>query len=75
MSLSKAASSSNSGGGVGGAAGGVAGGGGYKYSREEVTALKSLFDSVDRDRTGRIHINQLPGLLSKLGKDEGTFFS
>jgi Ca2+-binding EF-hand superfamily protein len=43
---------------------------GYKYSREEITALKSLFDSCDRDRTGRIHINQLPGLLSKLGKDE-----
>lgn len=45
--------------------------GGYRYSREEITALKALFDSCDRERTGRIHINQLPGLLTKLGKDEG----
>lgn len=43
---------------------------GYRYSREEITALKALFDSCDRERTGRIHINQLPGLLSKLGKEE-----
>ena len=46
--------------------------GGYRYSREEITALKALFDSCDRERTGRIHINQLPGLLSKLGKEEGN---
>ena len=44
---------------------------GFRYSHEEITALKTLFDSCDRDRVGRIHINQLPGLLTKLGKEEG----
>jgi hypothetical protein len=29
-----------------------------------------LFDSSDADRSGKIHINQLPGLLMKLGKSE-----
>lgn len=41
------------------------------YSSEELTALKTLFDSCDSERSGRIHINQLPGLLSKLGKTTG----
>ena len=48
---------------------------GQKYSAEELTALKTLFDSCDLERTRRIHINQLPGLLSKLGKTEGEFIN
>lgn len=47
---------------------------GYRFSQEELTALRTLFDSCDATRSGRIHINQLPGLLGKLGKDEGNIF-
>jgi len=43
-----------------------------KYSAQELAILRSLFDSVDVDRSGKIHINQLPGLVSKLGKTQGT---
>jgi len=41
---------------------------GQKYSDEELGVLRSLFDSCDVERGGRIHINQLSGLLSRLGK-------
>lgn len=41
---------------------------GQKYSDEELGVLKSLFDSCDVERSGRIHINQLSGLLTRLGK-------
>lgn len=41
-----------------------------QYGHEEIAILKSLFDTADTDRTGKIHINQLPGLLMKLGKNE-----
>lgn len=33
--------------------------------------LRTLFDSCDTEATGLINMNQLPGLLVKLGKDEG----
>lgn len=33
--------------------------------------MKTLFDSCDEERVGSIHINQLPGLLGRLGKEEG----
>ena len=42
-----------------------------KYSDEELGVLRSLFDSCDMERIGKIHINQLAGLLSRLGKTEG----
>ena len=35
------------------------------------SVFKTVFDSCDGDRVGRIHINQLSGMLSKLGKSEG----
>ena len=41
------------------------------YSPEELSVLKSIFDSCDPEHTGFLHINQLPGLLSKLGKNDG----
>jgi hypothetical protein len=34
--------------------------------------LKTLFDSCDDENCGSIHINQLPGLLVKIGKDESN---
>lgn len=40
------------------------------FLEEEITVIKTVFDSFDGDRVGRIHINQLPGLLSKLAKTE-----
>lgn len=49
--------------------------GGQKYTAQERQVLQSLFASSDVDRTGKIHINQLPGLLAKLGKTEGKLNS
>lgn len=43
----------------------------HQYTEEELSVLRSLFDSCDADRSGRIHINQLAGLLGRLGKGEG----
>jgi len=40
------------------------------YSQEELAVIKTVFDSCDYDRVGRIHINQLSGLLMKLGKSD-----
>jgi hypothetical protein len=45
------------------------------YSAEELSVLKSIFDSCDPEHTGFLHINQLPGLLSKLGKNDGKLYS
>jgi hypothetical protein len=41
-----------------------------RYSNDELKVLRSLFDSCDSDGAGKIHINQLPSLLDKLGKTE-----
>ena len=41
------------------------------YSAEELQVLKSIFDSCDPENTGKLHINQIPGLLTKLGKNDG----
>jgi len=41
-----------------------------QYTQQELSVLRNLFDSSDADRSGKIHINQLPGLLMKLGKSE-----
>lgn len=40
------------------------------YSNDELNLLKNLFDTVDPERSGRIHINQLPVVLARLGKNE-----
>lgn len=40
-----------------------------KYSADEKSVLKNLFDTFDLNESGSIHINQLPGLLVKIGKD------
>lgn len=42
----------------------------HRYSDEEVAILRDCFDKFDSDHTGKIHINQLPGLLNKIGKPE-----
>ena len=41
------------------------------YSPEELKVLRSIFDSCDPEHTGKLHINQIPGLLTKLGKNDG----
>jgi Ca2+-binding EF-hand superfamily protein len=41
------------------------------YSEEELAVIRTVFDSCDGDRSGRIHINQLSGMLMKLGKTDG----
>mmetsp|Transcript_27426 Transcript_27426/g.26227 ORF Transcript_27426/g.26227 Transcript_27426/m.26227 type:complete len:394 (-) Transcript_27426:29-1210(-) len=46
-----------------------------RFSKDELNVLQSLFDSCDEDRTGRIHINQLAGLLNKLGKNTDEIIS
>jgi hypothetical protein len=40
------------------------------YSEDELKIMKQLFTSFDNDGSGHIHINQLPGLLGKLGKTQ-----
>lgn len=40
------------------------------FSEEEERVVKTLFDSCDEENAGRIHINQLSGLLSNLGKND-----
>lgn len=40
------------------------------YSQEELQVLRSIFDSCDPEGTGKLHINQIPGLLAKLGKND-----
>lgn len=42
-----------------------------EYSEDEERVLKTLFDSCDEEGIGSINMNQLPGLLVKIGKDEG----
>lgn len=44
---------------------------GPRYSDDEVKVLRSIFDACDPEKTGKIHINQLPGFLSRVGKSEG----
>ena len=46
-----------------------------RFSNEELKVLRSLFDSCDTEGAGKIHINQFPGLLSKVGKTEDEIIS
>jgi len=43
----------------------------YMLTHFSRSVIRTVFDSCDGDRVGRIHINQLSGLLMKLGKDDG----
>ena len=37
--------------------------------------IRTLFDSCDEEKVGKIHINQLSVLLTKLGKSDGMSLS
>jgi len=41
-----------------------------RYSADDISLLRDVFDTADAEQSGYILINQLPGLLSKLGKSE-----
>lgn len=41
------------------------------YSKEEIAALKSIFDLYDAEDTGMIPITELEGILQKLGHSAG----
>lgn len=58
--------SASAGAGAGGAraAGGV-------YGREEVSALKGIFNLYDTEETGTIGIKELEGILQKVGYNPG----
>jgi hypothetical protein len=45
------------------------------YSADELKVMRQLFMSFDHDGSGMIHINQLPGLLGKLGKTDDEVVS
>jgi hypothetical protein len=40
------------------------------FSEEEISVFRTVFDSCDDDRVGKIHINQFPSFLIKLGRSE-----
>lgn len=44
-----------------------------KFSEEELTVIRTVFNSCDGDKVGRIHVNQITSLLTKLGKSDGEF--
>lgn len=41
------------------------------FSQEEEKVIRTLFDSCDEEKIGKIHINQLSVLLKQLGKSDG----
>lgn len=47
------------------------GGGSGTYGQEEVTALKGIFNLYDAENTGTIGINELEGILQKVGHNPG----
>lgn len=40
------------------------------FSAEEIGVIQTVFDSCDEDRVGKIHINQFPTFLTRLGRAE-----
>jgi len=40
------------------------------FSEDEISVIRTVFDSCDDDRHGKIHINQFPTFLTKLGRSE-----
>lgn len=42
------------------------------YGREEVSALKGIFNLYDAESTGTIGIQELEGILQKVGHNPGT---
>lgn len=61
-----------SGGTSGGAGRGTAG---DTYGREEVSALKGIFNLYDAENTGTIGVNELEGILQKVGHSPGEVSS
>lgn len=47
------------------------GSGGGTYGREEVSALKGIFHLYDAENTGMIRVNELEGILEKVGHSSG----
>lgn len=57
----------------------------FRYSEEEIrydfadiliklnisSAIRTIFNGFDGNKIGRVHINQLPVFLSKIGKSDG----
>lgn len=60
---------------AGAAAGGTQapsrGGGQGVYGKEEVSALKGIFDLYDAENTGTIGVKELEGILQKVGHNPG----
>lgn len=48
------------------------GGGQGVYGREEVSALKGIFNLYDAENTGTIGIKELEGILQKVGHNPGA---
>eukprot|EP01031_Cornospumella_fuschlensis_P037068 gene37068-44989_t len=40
------------------------------FGEDEINVIRTIFDSFDVEREGRIHINQISSLLHKLGKKD-----
>eukprot|EP01039_Chlorochromonas_danica_P007676 gene7676-8483_t len=41
------------------------------FGDEEISVIRTIFDSFDIEREGKIHINQVSSMLFKLGRKEG----
>lgn len=57
------------------AGGRVAAGGGGVYGREEVSALKGIFNLYDAENTGTIAVKELEGILQKVGHSPGAYYT
>lgn len=67
--------SASAGAGVGGTQAQTRGGGQGVYGREEVSALKGIFNLYDAENTGTIGVRELEGILQKVGHNPGKRFS
>lgn len=53
----------------------MAAGGGGVYGREEVSALKGIFNLYDAENTGTIAVKELEGILQKVGHSPGAYYT
>lgn len=63
--------SASAGAAVGGIQAQTRGGGQGVYGREEVSALKGIFNLYDAENTGTIGVQELEGILRKVGHNPG----
>lgn len=42
----------------------------HRYSSEEFSVIRNLFEATDSERNGFVTVNQLPNILAKLGKSD-----